>query len=254
MDHLLQISITNWEKYNPRSDRANYTWFRFQNHFFHDQSVFPLSDSQKILFLFLLCEASRANSSEISIRLDYLSAILKVKPSEIHSNIQSIQDARLLAVITPADSRPIAGEEPSLLPATYVRTDVQTPVCLGPGDLQEIWNQHRGKLPVCRKLGDKRIRAAKIALASEPDPEYWTELIQALAASPWHTGETSSGWVADFDFLLQKDKHIELYDRLVGGKKSRAAAAQLGTSEDLKRLVNEFNGSSSEAEAKSHAS
>lgn len=132
---MIRISIVNWEKFNPRSDRANYSWFRFQNDFFHDQNVFGLGNTEKLLFIFICCEASKKNSKVVDLRLDYISANLRVAQDEIQTAIKSIEGAKLVEMIDlschqekpnskpqkqkrPTKSRHNDGKQPSLLPTT----------------------------------------------------------------------------------------------------------------------------------------
>lgn len=119
----LNIRINNWEKFNPRSDRANYTWFRMSNGFFQDHRIFHLSDDEKLLFLFLLCEASKSNSDVVRSSVEFVAS---GRGKSVDSISKSLQALISLAVITPAESRQKAGEEPSLLPATNVRTNERT--------------------------------------------------------------------------------------------------------------------------------
>ena len=93
---LVKITITNWEKFNPRSDRANYTWLRLQSNFFNDQKIFGLSHSQITLYLFMLCEASKSNRAAIEIKLSYISALLKYENSDLINDFHTLEDARLL--------------------------------------------------------------------------------------------------------------------------------------------------------------
>lgn len=96
---MIRISILNWEKFNPRSDRANYSWFRFQNDFFHDQNVFGLGNTEKLLFIFICCEASKKNSKVVDLRLDYISANLRVVQDEIQTAIKNIENTKLIEMI-----------------------------------------------------------------------------------------------------------------------------------------------------------
>jgi hypothetical protein len=120
MDRLLVATVPKWDKFNPRSDRANYTWFRMQNDFFHDQRVFRLTDSLRCLYLFVLCECSRRGGSTTEIASGYAAALLGRPADEICNDFQRLIDCGLLT----SESRHEAVIEPSRLPATYVRTNV----------------------------------------------------------------------------------------------------------------------------------
>lgn len=93
---MLKVSIPNWAKFNPRADRVNYSWLRFENKFFHDQKVFKLTDSERVLYIFLLCEASQANSGELEILPDYIGALLGHTPSQVIANIQKLNSCGLV--------------------------------------------------------------------------------------------------------------------------------------------------------------
>lgn len=117
--NLIKFTIPNWTKFNPRSDRANFSWFRMQNGLFSDQGVFGLNDAQKVLYLFLVCEASKKNSGTGEVLVSYVSAMLGHKPQDIIKNFNAILDVGLMA----AESRHDDGKSPGIIPATYVRTD-----------------------------------------------------------------------------------------------------------------------------------
>ena len=132
-DAMLAISIPKWDKYNARKDRANFTWFRFENNFFHDQTIFNLTDSQILLFQFLLCEASKKNSGEIELRPKYIAAVRRKSVEEIIKDFEAIIEAgmvtaerRLSDGALPAESRRLDGVPPSLSLATNERTNEHT--------------------------------------------------------------------------------------------------------------------------------
>jgi hypothetical protein len=116
---MIKVSIPNWAKFNPRSDRANYSWFRLENNFFHDQAIFGLTDSQKVLYLFMLCEASKKNSGTLIIRPNYLVALAGADQKKIDKDIKALIDCGLLT----SEGRQDDGIEPALLPATNERTN-----------------------------------------------------------------------------------------------------------------------------------
>lgn len=79
--------------------------------------------------------------------------------------------------------------------------------------LMELWNEMAGKiLPPCRKLTDKRRRAAKARLREFPDREDWTRFIRHILSSAWHTGNNSSGWKANFDWLVKPESIVKFLE------------------------------------------
>lgn len=122
---LITVTIPNWPKYNPRSDRANHSWFRFQNAFFSDQVLFGLTDAQRLLFIFLMCEASRSGSKgQLEIETLYVSGLRMRSNSEIIADIRALAARGRIDVIWPPDGCQDDGEQPPLLHTTNERTDV----------------------------------------------------------------------------------------------------------------------------------
>lgn len=126
---MWMIRIPNWKKFNPRPDRANFTWFRLENTFFQDQSVFALNAEQKMLYLFILCEASKKNEERIKLRISYISALLRIDMSIVHRDFLLISHLGLLEInaaetdLLPSFSRHDDVTLPSNSPATNERTN-----------------------------------------------------------------------------------------------------------------------------------
>ena len=71
--------------------------------------------------------------------------------------------------------------------------------------LFNLWNKNCGKLPRVKELTEKRIKLIRSRLKEEPDLNTWSFVIGKLAKSDFCNGKGSTGWVADFDFLLKPD-------------------------------------------------
>jgi len=118
----ITVDIINWEKFNPRNDRANHSWFRFQNGFFENQDLFGVSNLGIACFLFILCTASKKGSSKVEISLPYFSALRKATEDEI---IECLRDLTKRGVIVTVESRREAVIEPSLGLATLQDNTLQ---------------------------------------------------------------------------------------------------------------------------------
>ena len=92
----ITITIKNWAKYNPRSDRSNYSWFRFENRFFYDQAIFELGEPAVVLFLFILCECSQRNSGTITLKSSFISALLGKAEQQIDATLGILCDSGIL--------------------------------------------------------------------------------------------------------------------------------------------------------------
>jgi hypothetical protein len=85
---------------------------------------------------------------------------------------------------------------------------------LTPEGLREIWNQHRGELPECSKLNEKRKRHSQKVIGDNSDPNYWVEITKAISGNPYNRGNNDTKWVATFDYLVRPGKHLEIGERL----------------------------------------
>jgi hypothetical protein len=123
LTNKIEISIENWTKFNARTDRANYSWFRLQNDFFHDQAIFGLTNDQVVLYLFILCECSKKNCGSLTLVTSYIYAMRKIDEQQIVSDLEALSHAGLLSFeingVTPSSRHQLVSN--SL--ATYRQTD-----------------------------------------------------------------------------------------------------------------------------------
>lgn len=118
----MQLEIKNWEKYNPRNDRTNHVWFRFQNNFFFSDDVFDLDNLSKLVFVYLLCESSKKGSAQIVISVSKVCAALKTSDKEFNQLIQNLVN---FGVIRRAE----ANQKPALChDLVSLQTDKQTDI------------------------------------------------------------------------------------------------------------------------------
>lgn len=96
---LVKVHIPNWEKFNPRADRGNFAWFRLQNNFFTDQVIFLLPNEEKLLFVFLCCEASKNNSDNYEIGSEYIAALLKTTEKQITKQLNNLRLSGLVELL-----------------------------------------------------------------------------------------------------------------------------------------------------------
>lgn len=124
MADVINLSICNFKDYNPRQDRKNFTWFRFQNDFYVRPKIFTLTQGQKILATILLCEASKKNDQKIEVTVPYLSALSGTAAEEIINDLKVLEEIGFLRChddgVKPADDRHYARLR------TYERTNVRT--------------------------------------------------------------------------------------------------------------------------------
>lgn len=217
--HLVDITIPNWAKFNARTDRANFTWLRFQNDFFQDQKIFGLTDGDIILFMMLLCEASKKNRGDITVNLDLLAALRKTTIKKLQKSLAELLKRKL---ITGADLHPAVDDRHHLVAsglATNERTNEtneqthgsELPTTSALPRLAVIWNENCGKLARVSKSNAVRDRRAKARLTDHSEGE-WMEIVKRIAGSDFCTGKGQRGWRATFDWLLQPDTSLKVLE------------------------------------------
>jgi len=114
---ICMVTLRNWDKFNPRKDRANHSWLRLQNNFFQDPEIFELTQRQSLLYLYCMCEASKRGDQTIKLSPNLASAILKTTPEKLINDLKALGD--LVSV-----SRRDDGKVPAKSLTTNERTNV----------------------------------------------------------------------------------------------------------------------------------
>lgn len=95
----MKLTVVNWEKFNPRKDLKRPSWFRFENEFFVDPDFFDLDNGSKLVWIYLLCEASRRNrEGKIDINVGLAASILKLEQTHVSETIKILIE---MSVIRP---------------------------------------------------------------------------------------------------------------------------------------------------------
>lgn len=267
--YLVQITVRNWAKYNPRVDRKVHTWIRFQNNFFRDQRVYGMTDAQIILLQMCWCEASVKGGEECEMNLDYLVNVRKMTHSQIMNDFHELErrgfidigedDENSYQPMTPPPevmvpelevSKTITSEPETITQShgclrTNVRTYVTNERTNGEGEqldglapslpiLAELWNDiGAGVLPTVVKSNKQRDRLAKQRW-NEHSREEWGEVILRITRSEFCTGKNDRGWKATFDWLLQPATALKVLEGKFDNR-SGSPPGGGGTSEDYFR-------------------
>lgn len=238
---MTAITIPNWNKFNPRTDRTITVWFRFQNTFFEDQNLWGLSDSAKLLFIFVLCEASKIQKETVGLNLDYIAAKRRCTLKQAQKDLDALFAS---GVLRP----PVGGQTPDEIPAT--RQDKQTrqteQEATGSPRLHELalcWNENSGSLHKVAECGPSRTKKAASRMA-EATLEEWGKVIRMISLSKFCLGENDRGWAATFDWLLQPETRVKV---LEGKYENRIPVARgpkpinYGAPAEFKKLPNKEN-------------
>lgn len=100
---------------------------------------------------------------------------------------------------------PAAGDQPVLIPEAETQTRKGPRPAKAIHPLGALWNAVAGDvgLPKVAAWTSARDRAAKGALAEEPDLGVWDRAFRAIGSSKFHKGGNDRGWKADFDFAIR---------------------------------------------------
>lgn len=216
---MVNITINNWDKYNPRKDRENFSWFRLNNDLFTDQALFSLNASQQRLFIFLLCERSKRNKGLFQLLPSYIGALLRYPEAEVLIDLSALSLTGLIsadAVVTPLNDGEVpANSRPTNEQTIQDKQDKQdrvneAPPAAPPPNLISLWNSSCGKLPKIERLTKNRKTQWEARWKEESSESYWESIIIRLALSNFCTGQNDRGWKASVDFLLKPDTHVKI--------------------------------------------
>jgi len=223
MDRV-KIEILNWEKFNPKRDQSTYTWLRLSNTIAYDPELFGLDAEQRYVWICILCQASTDNKGTLTINLDHLADLTKVKKAKIVELIIFLQEKPIIQV----HDRALPPELPQTTPTyertndtndTNERTNVYTSdqglTRKGLPELARIWNEESKHLPKVlscnpssprRKLADNRWR-------ENPDEAYWRDVFRRIHESEFLTGKSkNSTWRASFDWVVRPDSATKILE------------------------------------------
>ncbi len=223
---LIKITFKQWEKWNPRKDIKQPSWFAMSNRITEDDDIQTLTDSEFRAFVHLTCLASQKSRPPVVVNLDkavrvtgikratFLETITKLAGLEIISS-EPVREA--YAIRTDDERDPNATLQDKTLQDTtghecVSRVVTDAPPALGPERLKAIWNANCGTLAKVKAIG-KRAAKASARCREFPDPEYWVSVVQRIAASDFCNGrQKGREWRASFDFLIQPDAHLKVME------------------------------------------
>lgn len=86
-----EVVILNWEKFNPRKDVSNPSWFRLQNQMWNDSQFFTFTAEERWIWVCLLSIASQKNTSKLSFCLEWLALQTGVSNATIENALIKLE-------------------------------------------------------------------------------------------------------------------------------------------------------------------
>jgi len=100
-----------------------------------------------------------------------------------------------------------------------------------PEALMELWNNNRAVLlPECKKLTEKRRKAARARLRQYPNPQDWRKFIGMINNNPFMLGQNKSRWTANFDWFIKEESMVKFIE---GRYNNLPAAAPVDSRREL---------------------
>lgn len=88
---FIEITVLNWEKYNPRKDVQHSSWLRFQHDLFDNHEFYDFSHAELCFWIYVLCLSSKKNSCVVALNLNHAKTIGRFTKSVIESAIQKLE-------------------------------------------------------------------------------------------------------------------------------------------------------------------
>lgn len=107
-------------------------------------------------------------------------------------------------------------------------------------EVRELWNSQDWKLKKLKAFSIPRVEKIKKQVSLRPELrhlEAWGEIFERMKASSFIQGDNDRNWIADFDWLLQKDSIDKLFDGKYDNR-SKISAAEQKTLDSIKSAQN----------------
>lgn len=125
MSEEICLSVTNWEKFNPRKDVKINSWLRLEHSIFEDPDLFDLNASEMAAWIYLLCCCSKSNKTNkkanFMINLRHSATVGRIPNSVMFCALDKLAKTGRIMVVRSEHVTPTLR---SRTPRTNVRTNV----------------------------------------------------------------------------------------------------------------------------------
>ena len=203
------ITIVNFEKYNPRKDVKNPSWFRLEHSLFDNPDFYDLNHIEKLAWVYLLCVASKKNSESFTLSWPHVEKIGGFKHKDFLQALEKLQAIQVVHVDVTDASRArhvdvtdayATNERTDETNETDLPSDSVSP--LKTNDIMTIWNSNTVGLPKARIMTEDRRKQAKSQIEKYPDRQHWTDALVKFTNSTFCLQQ----WKPDIDDFLDEEK------------------------------------------------
>ena len=91
------LIVLNWDKYNPRKDVKNPSWFRFEHGFFNHWQFYDFNAFDIRAWLYILCEASvRNEGGKVTVNLEHAHRVARIAEDELFTAIEKLKEKQVI--------------------------------------------------------------------------------------------------------------------------------------------------------------
>jgi hypothetical protein len=95
------ITILGWDKINARTDVDNPSWFKFKHKFFEDTDFYEFTPTEKLCWVYFLCEASKKNDhGKLRLSLPHANNVGGIDSETVHRTIKKLQKLQIVETRT----------------------------------------------------------------------------------------------------------------------------------------------------------
>lgn len=95
---FIEVEIINWSKHNPRSTIKAPRWFALSNAIFEDPDFYDFTHSEVVAWIYILCQASRKNSSVVRLNFKHAAKIASITKNCLESTLSKLQKLECIRV------------------------------------------------------------------------------------------------------------------------------------------------------------
>lgn len=209
---MIQITVINWDQYNPRSDVKKSSWFRLEHDLFDAPQFTDFTAAELLAFVYVLSMVSRENKNGNATLFPAHAEKNRVKESDLLSVLKKLEQLEIVTIHVTypyvherarTDTCPTRRTDDTIRDGTddTRRDDI---AALRPATLQSLWNDNCHPLPKCKTLGKSREKKARAQLKLYPEKTHWVDSLKKLTASKFCVEE----WKPGFDDWLDEAKRI----------------------------------------------
>jgi hypothetical protein len=105
MANTVRVQIKSWDKFNPRKDVKQSSWFRLDHSVIDSDEFYDFTHEEFRAWIYVLCQASKKNSGEIVVNFEKAHRVSRITPAGFRSALKKLSDLEIVTVDVTETSR-----------------------------------------------------------------------------------------------------------------------------------------------------